>query len=137
MNDIIFLPVKPKWAELIMSGAKTLELRKRLPTRGWGNRCVIYSSSPRCEIVGTCTFVDCGRIVVAADELLSKACITRGAFNAYFGVGEQYCITLADPTLFRRSIPLATMRAAWSLEPPQQWRYIDGKTFDEIVRAGR
>jgi hypothetical protein len=45
MNDILFLPVKPKWADLIMSGKKTLELRKRLPSKGHGARCLIYSSS--------------------------------------------------------------------------------------------
>ena len=136
MNDILFLPVKPKWADLIMSGKKTLELRKRLPSKGWGNRCVIYASSPQCEIVGTCDFVDCGRIVNAVDDLLVKACVTRDEFNAYFGGRERHCITLANAAPFRQDIALETMRAKWQLEPPQQWRYIARSTFFDIVGAG-
>jgi predicted transcriptional regulator len=137
MGDILFLPVKPRWAKLIMSGKKTLELRKRLPTRGYGNQCVIYASSPQCEIVGTCVFVDCGRIVTLDNDLLDRACVTRSEYDAYFGQGEGHAIVLSSPHVFMHGISLATMRERWKLEPPQQWRYIDRKTLDEIYEAGR
>ncbi len=150
MNDILFLPVKPKWADKIMSGEKTLELRKRLPSKGCGNWCIIYASSPKCEIVGACTFVAnwAFRPGQETPERLARACVTMNEFDAYFDDDyyarfedypdhRWYALELAHPTAFAKPIPLATMRERWQLEPPQQWRYIDGKTFDEIVWAGR
>lgn len=149
-KDILFLPVKPKWAGLIMSGKKTLELRKRLPSKGHGARCVIYSSSPRCEVVGTCTVSQCWEFGPGQDkpERLAQACVTRAEFDAYFNDAywdqfesqfnmHWYALELAHPAPFTKPITLETLRAKWQLEPPQQWRYIDGKTFDEIVEAGR
>jgi predicted transcriptional regulator len=150
MNDILFLPVKPKWADLIMSGKKTLELRKRLPSKGQGNRCIVYASSPQRAIVGTCTFV-AGRSFHNSDITetnLSRACVTEAEFDAYFtdqyfGAFNDpfeerwYGFELSHPTTFAKPISLEAMRVNWQLEPPQQWRYIDGKTFNEIVEAGR
>jgi predicted transcriptional regulator len=150
MSDILFLPVKPKWAKLIMSGQKTLELRKRLPQKGQGYRCIVYASSPRREVVGACTF-DYARAfrVDQADEAnLARACVTDAGFESYFDDAfwarfedpfdeRWYGLELSHPTEFAKPISLKTMRTNWQLEPPQQWRYIDGKTFDEIVEAGR
>jgi predicted transcriptional regulator len=65
------------------------------------------------------------------------ACVTRVEIDAYFHDGDRNCITLADPVKFAKPISLVAMRAKWQLEPPQQWRYVDGKTFDEIAEAGR
>ncbi len=150
MNDILFLPVKPKWAKLIMSGEKTLELRKRLPTKGYGNRCVIYASSPQCEIVGTCMLVQSvgRRPGLVSQTFLDRACVTRDEFDDYFddayynGFADAfderwYGLELSGPHVFMHGISLATMRERWKLEPPQQWRYIDRKTLDEICEAGR
>lgn len=136
MNDILFLPVKPKWAKLIMSGQKTIELRKRLPSKGFGKRCVIYASSPWCEVVGTAQFVDCGRIL-RPEAMLENACVTTAEFWSYFGTSAQHCLSLADPHTFMHWISLETLRQRWDIKPPQQWRYIDEKTFREIVEAGQ
>lgn len=136
-KDILFLPVKPKWADLIMSGKKTLELRKRLPSKGWGKRCVIYSTSPQCEIVGTAYFLDCGRILMSAADVLGAAHVTHAEFDAYFGNGDQNCITLVEPIKFAKPIALETLRCIWGIKPPQQWRYIDETTYNDIVKAGQ
>ena len=149
VNDILFLPVKPKWAGVIMSGDKTLELRKRLPLKGYGKRCIIYASSPRCEVIGACTAVAGKRFrndVTIGN--LAQACVTVREFDAYFDDDfwnrfedpddkRWYGIELADPTQFHRAIPLESLRNVWGIEPPQQWRYISGQTFDELVNAGR
>lgn len=150
MNNVLFLPVKPKWAALIMSGQKTLELRKRLPSRGHGARCVIYASTPRREIIGVCHISGCWEFSPGQDtpDRLAKACVTRDEFDAYFDdaywgqFGCQfdthwYGLELSLPIQFAKPIPLETMRVKWQLEPPQQWRYIDEKTFAEIVEVGQ
>ena len=150
MKDVLFLPVKPKWAKLIMSGQKTLELRKRLPSKGHGARCVIYASTPRREIVGSCTVAGCWEFKPGQDrpDRLAQACVTREEFDAYFDDAywgqfecqfnmHWYGLELSSPTLFAKPIPLEAMRQRWQLEPPQQWRYIDEKTYVEIVEAGQ
>lgn len=140
MNDILFLPVKPKWAKLIMSGQKTLELRKRLPLRGFGNPCLIYSSSPRCEALGTCNLTQGFLIATHEPTLtcLSRASITAAEFRAYAGEADRlFGLELLAPKIFAKPVPLETLRLVWGIEPPQQWRYVDRETFDQIVRAGK
>lgn len=139
MKDILFLPVKPKWASKIISGEKILELRKALPSKGYGKRCVIYASSPQCEIIGTCT-LSLG-LAFGIEDIrplrLRHACVTRAEFDAYFaGSACWFGLDLADPTPFTNPISLHHMQQKWGLNPPQQWCFIDEQMFDEIVWHG-
>jgi predicted transcriptional regulator len=141
MNDkVLFLPVKPKWADLILSGEKTLELRKRTPVCEVPIRVMIYASSPRKEVVGIA--VCYGKVWQGVDgwsaHELNRACVTRAELHSYFAARKwSNALCLRDAVRFAKPIPLETLRAKWHLEPPQQWRYIDTKTFDEIVKAGQ
>lgn len=50
-TDIIFLPVKPKWANMIIRGEKAAELRKQnFPMHV--TKAVIYSTEPEGKILG-------------------------------------------------------------------------------------
>lgn len=140
-EDILFLPVKPKWSNLIMSGHKVLELRKRVPRNGQGKPCVIYESSPTCQILGFGILSRHHEIVLVhapTAKQLAQACVTREELIKYAsGVEHVFALEIIASRSFAKPIPLKTMRTKWRLEPPQQWRYIDRKTFDEIVEAGR
>ena len=126
MSKVLFLPVKPKWSDLIMSGQKTMELRRRLPSEGWGKRCIIYSSSPVCSIVGTVLCSDMGRILHPSDDILAQACIRYPDFLAYFnGANMRGFLQIQEPRPLTRPIALAEMRNRWPwLRPPQSYRFV-------------
>lgn len=140
MNNVLFLPVKPKWADMIVDGRKSLELRKRAPVSVAGKRCLIYATSPQREVIGSGRVVAAGlfqRAQFGPDDL-RRACVTKAEFDVYFGNRMQWAgIGLCETRRFVKSVPLLDLRLIWDLEPPQQWRYIDEKTFTEIVEAGQ
>ena len=51
-NDAI-ISIKPKYASAILDGAKTVELRRRIPSIEVGTRLWIYSTRPIAAIVGS------------------------------------------------------------------------------------
>src|SRR5215204_963173 len=95
----LFVSLKPRFAEMILAGEKTVELRRVRPAVSPGALVVLYASSPVKEVVGT------GR--VAAIEASSPSALwnshgplsglSRREFRGYFaGVGEGVAISLAD-----------------------------------------
>lgn len=51
MSDVV-ISIKPQFAELILSGRKTVELRKASARLETGSRALIYASSPTRALVG-------------------------------------------------------------------------------------
>jgi predicted transcriptional regulator len=140
MSEVLFLPVKPKWADVIMSGKKTLELRKREPKHELPMMAIVYASSPRCEIVGAVEWYGtvCQGVVAFSDHDLGRACVSREQLRKYYSKKTwAYGLCLRNSVTFTKPIPLETMRTAWLISPPQQWRYIGWETYSDIVRFGQ
>ena len=51
---MIVLSLKPRYAEAILSGAKTVELRRIEPKLSVPTRALIYASTPVKALLGTC-----------------------------------------------------------------------------------
>ncbi|MFX1535996.1 MAG: ASCH domain-containing protein [Promethearchaeota archaeon] len=84
MPDII-MSIKPRFAEMILQGTKTFELRKNKP-RKKVDTVFIYSTSPVKKIVGKFKVV---QIISGTPEEVWEKCkklggIERGAFFSYF-----------------------------------------------------
>jgi predicted transcriptional regulator len=100
VNQDVLMSIRPEYAEAILSGAKTFELRRRRPSFAAGTRIVVYSSSPDQQLLGT---FEAGAVHEAPPEaiwaLVSKrAGIARDAFDAYFSGCEQaYAIEVRSP----------------------------------------
>lgn len=150
MNDILILSTRPKRTDLIMSGQKTLELRKRLPERGHGQKIMIYSSSPVMAVVGTCDYVQPLAFIPGQETpgRLRRARVTEAEFDAYFDDAHfakwddafdfrWYAMELSSPIRFSKPVPLIDLRAIWDIEPPREWSYISRVTFDAITGAGQ
>jgi predicted transcriptional regulator len=119
VNQDVLMSIRPEYAEAILSGTKTFELRRRRPSFGKGSRVVVYSSSPDQRLLGT---FEAGAVHEAApDELWhrvsKKAGISRDAFNAYFdGCGVAYAIEVRAP----RRLDPKPLR----FRPPQSYLYL-------------
>jgi predicted transcriptional regulator len=53
INNSVLMSIRPKYADLIFSGEKTHELRRKVPNVSSGDVIVVYSSSPEKRMKGT------------------------------------------------------------------------------------
>lgn len=126
-RDVV-LSIKPVYSEKILSGQKTVELRRRFPCEApHGALAYIYSSSPVKAIVGTASIRDVMKLPVEQiwAEFESTAFIERSSFEKYFeGLDYGYAIVFDDVKTFSRALPLQELREKFGFEPPQSFLYI-------------
>jgi predicted transcriptional regulator len=125
-RDFIF-SVKPKYAERIMDGTKTVELRRRFGNDdAVGAHAFIYASSPAKEMVGFAVIEDVRKLPLSQIwELYGpQACITRREFDDYFsGVDEGYAIVLKRAQRLKIATTIHELRKRFGFSAPQSYRY--------------
>lgn len=123
----LFFSLRPRYADQILAGTKTVELRRVRPNVVNGCHVLLYAASPRMELVGTATVgaIDVGTL----DEIWARhgdaTGIDRETFDAYF-VGRETAIAIelegAKP--LTQTMPLAELRQrVIGFRPPQSFRY--------------
>jgi predicted transcriptional regulator len=125
----LFLSVRPVFANKILSGAKTIELRRVRPNVSTGDMVLIYSTSPEMALLGRAQVAE----VVAGtpsgiwEQVKGRAGISRGEYDEYFsGAPTAIAIRLCAAQRLTRPIPLRELRERWPwLRPPQGYRYVD------------
>lgn len=124
----LFVSVKPVYAELLLSGEKTVELRRVRPHAELGCEVLIYASSPAKELVGVARLsaVD----VMKPDDLWlefgARTGISRDAFDEYFdGASRGVALSLDGARRLERRVPLGELRKILrGFRPPQSFLYL-------------
>ena len=125
-RDVV-LSIKPQYSKPILTGDKTVELRRRFPVQvPRGTLAYIYSTSPTRALTGTAHIM--GVEKVALDEMWARyssvACIERRDFDAYFsGLDEGVVIQLGHVRQLPRAIGLDELRDRFEFAPPQSFVY--------------
>ena len=118
----ILLSIKPKYAELILNGKKTIELRKTQPKEDveW---VYLYATAPVKKIVGRIKILDfmSGKNFSIT---LKGICITETEFNNYVGDKFYSLWVIDDAYLQRCSMELSEFNLK---RPPQSWCYVETK----------
>jgi len=135
MNSIskknIIFSIRPQYADQILDGNKTVELRRRFPNGTTeGSQALIYASTPTKALIGSATIVCVHRLAVSSlkRRFLHDACIASAAFDDYFeGLRIGYAILLTDPYRFPKMMPVAALREEYGFVPPQSFRYVYGE----------
>lgn len=137
-NRMIILSLKPRFAEAILAGTKTVELRRTEPKIVVPTRALLYSASPVRALLGTCiiTGVRTADLAVLWREHGSRSDLRYFEFQRYFkGVKAGTALTLTEPAAFSRRLPLQDLRAKPSgFRPPQSFAYVDTETGDRLIR---
>lgn len=113
------MSIKPHFAEAILRGDKTLELRRKRPRLQPGTRVLIYATAPVKAVVG---WFEVGEIHDATpDRLWRRAAgcggVTRDEFDAYFaGCTLAFAIEVARTGRVEPIPP--------GIRPPQSWRHL-------------
>ncbi|MCB9528618.1 MAG: ASCH domain-containing protein [Myxococcales bacterium] len=121
----IIMSIKPQFVDRILSGRKTVELRKPTARLAAGTRTLIYASSPRCAVVGEAEIRR--RHQLPLNELWrrfgAQAAITEEAFNAYFdGSTEGVAFELRGVKRYEEPLSLAELRRLGDgFRPPQSY----------------
>jgi predicted transcriptional regulator len=138
-DPVLFVSLKPRFAEMILSGEKTVELRRVGPTIPVGAPVILYASSPSMEVVGSGRIgaLDSASPSALWDRHRADCGLTRREFRAYLaGVRRAVAITLDDVQRFPHTIPLAELnQVLWAdFRPPQSWRYLDAEKGAALLR---
>lgn len=132
----VLLSIKPKYADLILSGSKRVEFR-----RSWAAQdvsiIVLYSSFPIRKIVG---MVEVDAICVTSPTLLWKICtemgggLTRDELRAYFN-GKLLGVAVLLGKVFKPTKHVEPSAVIGNFIPPQSFRYLDTSEYTKIERS--
>jgi predicted transcriptional regulator len=130
----LFISVKPKYANAILEGTKTVELRRTRPNLPDGSLVILYSSTPTRAVVGWAqlTGVRVGTPIEIWDKYGIAAAIDEPAYDAYFnGTDQAFALELHSVVAAAEPIPLDVIRSI-GIQPPQSWRYVPPEVTVQI-----
>ena len=135
---MLLLSIHPRFADAILAGTKTVELRRRVPRVAKGDQVLVYSTMPVAAVIGLFTVEQ----VVKAQlgplwrRTRAIAAVTRDEFNSYFdGVEMGVGIWVGSVESFRTPIPLWTLRQLWpGFHPPQGFRYLKPQEVSALLK---
>jgi predicted transcriptional regulator len=124
----IVMSIRPEYADKIMAGQKTIELRRRIPkSMRPGQTLFIYASSPQKALVGAAIVTDVKCLPVSRlwQQYAQSACVQEETFRRYFcGMDEGFGLLLSQVVRFKSPIPVAELRDRFGFFPPQSYRYV-------------
>lgn len=121
------LSIRPTFMERILSGEKTIELRRRFPTKvGADCSALLYSTSPIQAIVGIAHLETVSHQSVRQlwRQFGVAAAVTRAEFEAYFQqLTHGFALHLRDVRRFPEPIHLTDLARRFEFSPPQSYCY--------------
>lgn len=130
-KDVI-ISIQPNFVAKILSGKKTIELRKKpFPANG-GVRIWVYTTKPisAIEAVAYVTEYEKGTPEEIWAKHKSKCGISKTDYDAYYdGCDEAYALTVSKAQKLSQKIKLEELKSMPdSFSPPQYFRYLEHNT---------
>ena len=121
----IILSIKPKWAELIYSGKKTIEWRKSFPKRKNIECVYLYETAPVKKVTGSFKFDEIKYYLTSlsnVDPMIERmGCVSIDELKKYKGNNDVlYGWLIHNPTRYNEALNLAFFNFE---RPPQSWCY--------------
>jgi predicted transcriptional regulator len=129
----VLMAIKPRFAGLILSGEKAVEVRRGGTTIKPGDVLVLYSSSPDRTIRATCRVatVETRTVRGALSSMNGETGLTKDALRHYLNGAERVSlIRIESVARLSRPIPLTELRTNPRVLIPQSYRFLN----DEEVR---
>ncbi len=133
----VIISIKPEYALKIISGEKTIELRRKFPVDHiQGGIAMIYASSPIKEIIGYAVIQSVEKLSI--DKLWKKcgkkACVDKSFFYSYFdGVDAGFALKLEKPVELIEPLNIRRMEEEFLLSAPQSFRYAPDKVLNCVA----
>lgn len=134
----LLISIRPRFAKMIFSGAKTVELRRVRPRVATGDLALVYVSAPSMAIQGA---FEVDEVISDSPMLLWKKIggesgLNREEFLAYFeGKQTAHAIKIARAWRLKAPVGLRQLRRhTKNFRPPQSFRYARDMTFPAVLR---
>jgi len=127
--NALVLSIRPTYVERILSGLKTVELRRRFPRPAANSTALIYSTSPVQAIVGYAIIEEVSQLSLRAlwRRFARAADVTREEFDNYFSGVETGCaLRLTKVCVFDSPMHLSDLTRNFKFSPPQSYCYWRG-----------
>jgi predicted transcriptional regulator len=134
----LLLSVRPRFAQSILAGTKTAEIRRQRPAVHPGTLVIIYATRPVGAIVGTARIADVSQ--GTPDEMWelhhARAGVTRPEFDDYLSGAEiAYILLLSMIQQLEPLLTLEQIRAETAFQPPQSYRYVNQNMLHSLVSS--
>jgi predicted transcriptional regulator len=133
------LSIKPEYAAKIISGEKTVELRRKFPNGTvTGAVAYIYATVPIQAVIGWVTIADVKSLHVNEiwNQFKDVACIEENDFLQYFGdLKSGFVLILEDPQSLSTPVALSELKSQLNFVPPQSYCYAD-EPFRQLIQHG-
>ncbi|RSN24153.1 hypothetical protein DMC63_06250 [Streptomyces sp. WAC 05977] len=123
----LLLSLRPRFAEAILDGVKTIELRRTRVSAPPGTKLVLYASAPTMAVVGVATLLDVQTSTPGQIWRRHRrhVCVSKAEYDDYFaGADLATAISISAPERLAAPHTLAALRAATGFRPPQSYRYL-------------
>jgi predicted transcriptional regulator len=134
----LLLSVRPRFAQSILAGTKTAEIRRQRPAVHPGTLVIIYATRPVGAIVGTARIA--GVSQGTPDEMWelhrARTGVTRPEFDDYLSGAEiAYILLLSMIQQLEPLLTLEQIRAETAFQPPQSYRYVNQSMLHSLVNS--
>lgn len=121
----VMFSVHPYYATLILSGHKTVEVRKSVPKKETPYLALIYETQKgfgRGKVIGAAVVTEVKILDECDDETLVETCLSREELIAYKGKAKHvYGVCLSSVVEFDAPRDISDYGM---MRPPQSWRYV-------------
>lgn len=133
----VIISIKPEYALKIISGEKTIELRRKFPIDHIeGGIALIYASSPIKKIIGYATIEKVTELSIDSlwKKCSKKACVKKEFFYSYFdGIDTGFALSLKNPVELTETLDIKRMQEEFFVSAPQSFRYAPDRVLDCVA----
>ena len=142
MSKAVLISIRPMWSQKIMSGQKTVEVRKTRPKMDTPFKCYIYKCGNG-KVIGEflCDEIIEDRTYGHNEEFYRAACMSAYDAAAYAMQSPMYGWHISDLRVYDHPRDLweftGLRETKYGLapgpitRPPQSWRYVEEKTWND------
>lgn len=134
----ILFSLHPQWADLVLSGDKTIEVRKRFArSSSYPALAFVYATGRVGGIVGSVRMTGANPVTrdTLAGPFAGASKIPTAALDAYLGTKDTaLAIALERPCRLEHPIPLGDLRAM-DVSPPQLFSWLRDPLLSTLLRA--
>jgi predicted transcriptional regulator len=131
--------VRPRFADALLSGSKTVEIRRRRVNLPSGAVCLVYASSPVRALVGAILVdaVDTDRPGAVWDRWGACTGLARHEYDSYVeGTSYACAIVVSGSVTFPRAIQLSELRRRHrAFVTPQSYRFLPAAEVSSILNG--
>lgn len=126
------MSIKPKYADLILEGKKTIEIRKSRVNVCVGDTIAIYATKPKGRIVG---YFSVDKVMWAETDVLWETkghctCLSYEEYMKYADGKRSMCGIAISSAIHVNGMPMEQMR----MRIPQSYRRITETEFLELIK---